>query len=174
MAIAVFLVEDNQTIRDNLIPALADLGCATVIATAESEDEAIDWLAVHKSEWDLAVVDFFLKQGTGLGVVEWCNGRDAEQRVVVLTNYSTQATRIAFKNAGADRVFETSPMSWMISSSTACDCFEEIKPPVWAQSCLSSSTAEQHAVELSFGDRAANRRPDRSRCRPVVGLSDDL
>ncbi|MDM0002125.1 response regulator [Variovorax sp. J22P240] len=108
MPISVFLVEDNQKIRDNLIPALADLGSASVTATAESEDEAIGWLASHKGQWDLAVVDFFLKQGTGAGVVRWCNGRKPSQRVVVLTNYPTQATRIACMEAGADRVFDKS------------------------------------------------------------------
>ncbi|MGO4393472.1 response regulator [Variovorax sp. M-6] len=108
MPISVFLVEDNQTVRENLIPALADLGSASVMATAESEGEAIGWLAKHKGQWDLAVVDFFLKQGTGLGVVQWCNGREANQRVVVLTNFATEATRIACKDAGADRLFDKS------------------------------------------------------------------
>ena len=108
MPISVFLVEDNQTVRENLIPALADLGSASVMATAESEGEAIGWLAKHKGQWDLAVVDFFLKQGTGLGVVQWCNGREINQRVVVLTNYATEATRIACKDAGADRLFDKS------------------------------------------------------------------
>jgi len=108
MPISVFLVEDNQQIRENLIPALADLGSASVMATAESEDEAISWLAHHKGQWDLAVVDFFLKQGTGVGVVQWCNGRKADQRVVVLTNYATVATRIACRDAGADCVFDKS------------------------------------------------------------------
>ena len=108
MPISVFLVEDNQKIRENLIPALAELGSASVMATAESEDEAISWLAHHKGQWDLAVVDFLLKQGTGVGVVHWCNGRDANQRVVVLTNYPTEATRIACSHAGADCVFDKS------------------------------------------------------------------
>lgn len=108
MAISVFLVEDNEQIRANLIPALADLGSASVLGIAESEDEAIAWLAQHKREWDLAVVDFFLKQGTGLGVVKWCIGREPEQRIVVLTNYPTQATRIACKDLGADKVFDKS------------------------------------------------------------------
>ncbi|MDM0029998.1 response regulator [Variovorax sp. J31P216] len=90
------------------MPALADLGAASVMATAESEDEAIAWLAKHKGQWELAVVDLFLRQGTGLGVVQWRNGRAANQRVVVLTNYPTQATRIACKDAGADRLFDKS------------------------------------------------------------------
>ncbi|MDM0113865.1 response regulator [Variovorax sp. J22R133] len=108
MALAVFLVEDNPRIRENLIPALADLGSASVMATAESEQEAIGWLARHKGQWDLAVVDFILKEGTGLGVVKWCDGREPNQRVVVLTNYPTQATRTACMEAGADALFDKS------------------------------------------------------------------
>jgi DNA-binding NarL/FixJ family response regulator len=108
MALAVFLVEDNPRIRESLIPALADLGSASVMATAESEDEAIAWLGRHKGQWDLAVVDFFLKQGSGLGVVTWCAGRDPGQRVVVLTNYAAPSTRAACLDAGADAVFDKS------------------------------------------------------------------
>jgi hypothetical protein len=33
-ALTVFLVEDNPRIRDHLIPALADLGSASVMAAA--------------------------------------------------------------------------------------------------------------------------------------------
>lgn len=108
MAISIFLVEDNPQIRANLIPALEELSSANVIAVAESEDEAITWLSHNKGKWDLAVIDFFLKEGTGVGVVRWCDGREPDQRVVVLTNYPTAATRIAFKDAGADRVFDKS------------------------------------------------------------------
>lgn len=106
--LSVFLVEDNPRIRDHLIPALADLGSASVMATAESEGEAIGWLARHKGQWDLAVVDLFLKAGSGLGVVEWCVGRRPGQRVVVLTNYATEASRLACKQAGADATFDKS------------------------------------------------------------------
>lgn len=95
-------------IRESLIPALAELGSASVTAIAESEDQAIGWLAKHTGQWDLAVVDFFLKQGTGLGVVRWCARRERNQSVVVLTNYPTEATRIACQEAGADRVFDKS------------------------------------------------------------------
>ncbi|MDN8618936.1 response regulator [Variovorax ginsengisoli] len=106
--LSVFLVEDNQKIRDHLIPALADLGSASVIAIAQSEREAIAWLAHHKGKWDLAVVDLFLEEGNGLGVVDWCRGREPHQRVAVLTNYATQAMRKACLEAGADAFFDKS------------------------------------------------------------------
>ncbi|MGJ7506524.1 response regulator [Variovorax sp. GT1P44] len=102
----VFLVEDNQRIREHLVPALAVLGAATVMAVAVSEEEAIHWLAQHKGQWDLAVVDLFLERGSGLGVVRWCDGREPRQRVAVLTNDATDAMRIACKEAGADAFFD--------------------------------------------------------------------
>jgi DNA-binding NarL/FixJ family response regulator len=107
-ALSVFLVEDNPRIRAHLVPALADLGSASVMGTAETEAEAIDWLAKHKGQWDLAVVDLFLKEGNGLGVVEWAMGREPRQRVVVLSNYATEAMREACKQAGADAIFDKS------------------------------------------------------------------
>jgi len=107
-ALAVFLVEDNARIRDHLVPALAEMGAASVMAVAESETEAIAWLARHKGRWDLAVVDLFLKEGSGLGVVKWCGGRRPEQRVVVLTNFGSAVAREVCLAAGADRVFDKS------------------------------------------------------------------
>jgi len=106
--LTVFLVEDNSKIREHLIPALAELGSASVIAVAQSEREAIEWLARHKGQWDLAVVDLFLEEGSGLGVIDWCRGREAHQRVVVLTNYPTEAVRKACLQAGADAFFDKS------------------------------------------------------------------
>jgi len=106
MPLTVFLVEDNPAIRDVLIPALRDLGQSDVLASAESQGEAIDWLASHKGCWNLAIVDFYLKEGSGLGVVQWCKERDRGQHVVVLTNSATPARRSACEQAGADAVFD--------------------------------------------------------------------
>ena len=103
-----FLVEDNPTIQDNLVSALHELAAANVIAIAASEDDAVTWLAGHKGVWDLAVVDLFLKQGNGIGVVRWCVGREVGQRVVVLTNYANEDVRARCLAAGADRVFDKS------------------------------------------------------------------
>ena len=76
------------------------------MALAETEDEAVAWLAAHKGKWDLAAVDLFPAQGSGLAVVRWCQGRDRHQRVAVLTNYPTETMRKACLDAGADEFFE--------------------------------------------------------------------
>lgn len=107
-ALTIFLVEDSPTIRWQLIPALEELATAQVIATAESEDQAVQWLAGHKGGWDLAVVDLFLKQGNGLDVVRWTWGRQPNQSVAVLTNYATTEIRNRCLQAGANVVFDKS------------------------------------------------------------------
>jgi DNA-binding NarL/FixJ family response regulator len=103
-----YIVEDNATIRENLIGALEELACVKALGWADSEADATDWLTAHAAGWDLAIVDLFLKQGSGLGVLEACRGRRHEQRVVVLSNYATADMRKRCLQLGADAVFDKS------------------------------------------------------------------
>jgi len=108
MALHIFLVEDNKTIRDNLIPTLEDLIDAHVVGVPDSEKEAVDWLASHPDAWEMAVVDLFLREGTGLGVLRRAPRRTPGQRMVVLSNYATREMRARCLAAGADAVFDKS------------------------------------------------------------------
>lgn len=108
MALITFLVEDNLTIRENLIPALEDLADASVVGFAETETEASEWLAAHSTEWHLAIVDLFLREGSGLGVLSSCRVRLPHQKVVVLSNYATEDIRERCLRMGADAVFDKS------------------------------------------------------------------
>ncbi|MGJ7510189.1 response regulator [Variovorax sp. GT1P44] len=108
MALSTFLVEDNRTIRDNLIPALEDLADATVVGTAEAEADAVRWLSSHPDDWQLLVVDLFLKEGSGLGVLRTCAHRPSSKRVVVLSNYINADIRARCMALGADAVFDKS------------------------------------------------------------------
>ncbi|MET3494168.1 response regulator [Variovorax boronicumulans] len=108
MALITFLVEDNKTIRDNLVPALEDLVNGHVVGFAETESEALAWLEAHPDDWQLLIVDLFLKEGSGLGVLSGCGARKAGQRVVVLSNYVTADIRARCKTLGADAVFDKS------------------------------------------------------------------
>jgi two-component system, OmpR family, response regulator len=78
------------------------------VGWAETEQEARGWLSGHEAGWDLAIVDLFLKQGSGLGVLEACRSRGAGQRVVVLSNYATPDMRKRCMQLGADAVFDKS------------------------------------------------------------------
>jgi DNA-binding NarL/FixJ family response regulator len=108
MALITFLVEDNKTIRDNLVPALEDLVNGRVVGFAETETDALAWLAAHPDGWQLLIVDLFLKEGSGLGVLGGCKERKPSQRVVVLSNYVTADIRARCTALGADAVFDKS------------------------------------------------------------------
>jgi DNA-binding NarL/FixJ family response regulator len=54
------------------------------------------------------VVDVFLKQGSGLGVLRSCKQRNANQRAVVLSNYVNADIRARCTALGADAVFDKS------------------------------------------------------------------
>jgi len=108
MTFKTYLVEDNAIIRDNLVGFLEDIADATVIAHAASEREAVAWLGSHRDSWDIAIVDLFLEQGNGLGVVKACRKRAAHQKVVVLSNYATPDMRARSKAMGADAFFDKS------------------------------------------------------------------
>lgn len=108
MFLNAILVEDSSTIRENLVAALAELVGMEVIAFAETEAHAIKELADHGTRWHVAILDLFLKEGSGLGVLTACQGRAAHQRMVVLTNYATHPIRERCLALGADVVFDKS------------------------------------------------------------------
>jgi two-component system, OmpR family, response regulator len=103
-----YIVEDNATIRENLIGTLEELASVVPLGWAESEADAKEWITANAGQWDLAIVDLFLKQGSGLGVLEAFQDRGADQRVVVLSNYATPDIRKRCSQLGADAVFDKS------------------------------------------------------------------
>jgi two-component system, OmpR family, response regulator len=106
--IKTYLVEDNPTIRDNLIATLEELTRVNAVGTAETEKDGIAWLTNSNHVWDLAIVDLFLKQGSGFGVVAACKQRLPHQKVIVLSNFATQDVRTQSAILGADAVFDKS------------------------------------------------------------------
>ena len=103
-----YLVEDNPTIRENLIGTLEEIAGVQTVGSAETEADSKGWLHRNIDEWDLAIVDLFLKEGSGLGVLEACAKRKPKQKVVVLSNYATQDIRERCLALGVDAVFDKS------------------------------------------------------------------
>lgn len=103
-----YIVEDNATIRENLIGTLEELAAVETVGVAETEEEGKRWLQQHPQDWDLAIVDLFLRQGSGLGVLEACRDRGTAQRMVVLSNYATPDVRMRCAQLGVDAVFDKS------------------------------------------------------------------
>ncbi len=108
MRLNTYIVEDNLIIRENLIDTLEELTGVTAVGTAETENEGKAWLTENSDKWDLAIVDLFLKQGSGLGVLAACQDRPSSQKVVVLSNYATADVRRRCAQLGVDAVFDKS------------------------------------------------------------------
>jgi len=108
MKFRAYIVEDSHTIRDNLIETLKELALVEPVGTADTEDEGVRWLAQNDAYWDLAIVDLFLRQGSGLNILEACRWRKPGQKMVVLSNHATQDVRWRCAQLGADAVFDKS------------------------------------------------------------------
>ena len=88
MALRVFLVEDSAALRAHLASILATNARVKVVGMAETEKQAISWLDTHADGWDVVLVDLFLREGTGAGVIEHCRRRQPGQKVLVMTNHA--------------------------------------------------------------------------------------
>ena len=103
-----YIVEDNATIRENLVATLEELADVKAVGFSETENDGREWLTRNDQAWDLVIVDLFLRQGSGLRVLEACRDRRPNQKVVVLTNYATRDIRKRCAQLGVDAVFDKS------------------------------------------------------------------
>ena len=101
------LVDDSVKIRETLVPALEELAGLMVVATAESAKEALAAMNAYP-EWQVMILDMFLKEGSGLEVLNTSRNRETWKKVIVLTNYATEQIRERSIALGADRVFDKS------------------------------------------------------------------
>lgn len=108
LSLRTYLVEDSRIIRANLTEALEELAGVDIIGWADGAPAASLWLSGHGEEWDLAVIDLFLAEGTGLSVLVACKVRKTSQRVIVVSNYATPDMRARCTLFGADAVFDKS------------------------------------------------------------------
>jgi DNA-binding NarL/FixJ family response regulator len=106
MLINTFLVEDRADIRDTLIQAMEEIAPCRFVGHADSETAARQWLQAHNDDWQLAIVDLFLAEGSGFGILQDCQARRAGQKVVVLTSYNHDNISDKCRALGADEVFD--------------------------------------------------------------------
>lgn len=108
VSVKTYLVEDSDVIRANLTETLQELAGVKVVGHADSAQEASRWLLGHPDDWDLGVIDLFLREGSGLAVLGALRQRKPSQRMIVVSNYATPEMRLRCRAAGADEVFDKS------------------------------------------------------------------
>jgi two-component system OmpR family response regulator len=108
MKFRAYIVEDSPMIRENLIETLQELALVEPVGVAETEQEGKRWLEQNDGYWDLAIVDLFLREGSGLNILEACRDRKPHQKMIVLSNHATSDVRWRCAQLGADAVFDKS------------------------------------------------------------------
>lgn len=103
-----FIVEDSQVIRDSLVATLEELTPVKVVGSCETETSAVRWLGDTNHPVDLVIVDIFLKNGSGLGVLRATQKLQGARSIVVLSNYATEDIRRKCLELGAHQVFDKS------------------------------------------------------------------
>jgi len=106
MTFRAYIVEDSSTIRDNLLATLKELAQVEPVGATGSEHEAKRWL--EQNDWDLAIIDLFLREGSGMNVLDASRSRRKDQKVVVLSNHSSRDVRWRCMQLGADAMFDKS------------------------------------------------------------------
>ena len=103
-----FIVEDSPVIRENLVAALEELVPLVVVGSADDEAGAVGWLTNAHNTCDIAIVDIFLRSGSGMGVLRALHAAQGAPERVVLTNYASPDLRRQCLALGASRVFDKS------------------------------------------------------------------
>jgi DNA-binding NarL/FixJ family response regulator len=107
-AVRTFIVEDSALVLRELSSVLQQTSAIRVVASSDSEGDALKTMRVAPAAYDLIVIDVFLKQGSGLRVLRDAKVLQRQARLVVLTNYATLDVRKRCISLGADRVFDKS------------------------------------------------------------------
>jgi DNA-binding NarL/FixJ family response regulator len=108
MPLRTFIVEDSPVIRESLVAALEEMVPMKVVGQAEDSPAALRWFEDPANACDLAIIDIFLRSGSGMEVLRGLNERKHAVNRVVLTNYATPDIKMRCLALGASRVFDKS------------------------------------------------------------------
>jgi DNA-binding NarL/FixJ family response regulator len=103
MAVRVFLVEDQKPMQQLVRDLLESIGGFELVGVAGSETAATDWLHGHAGEWDVAIVDLLLAEGSGFTLIPRCQNEPGGT-VLVFSDFVTPVVRQRCLRLGADGV----------------------------------------------------------------------
>ncbi len=118
-----YIVEDNPMLCESLVSTLEELTCVKVLGTAAAEMRALEWLQQHPRDWQVLVVDLFLRSGSGMHLIEHLPPRGPWQKVVVFSNYVNATVRKRCAQLGVDAVFDKSTEIDALVDYCARQCF---------------------------------------------------
>lgn len=103
--IRVLLLEDSLAMQSAVQAMLKALGGFNVVHTSRRESTTALWMAEHPYQWDLAIVDLLLEDGSGFSAIRRCKTEHPQGRIIVFSEHVTQVLADECKCMGADAAF---------------------------------------------------------------------
>ncbi|GAB6091460.1 response regulator [Spirochaeta dissipatitropha] len=102
----ILIADDSRLIRTNLGKLLLRIQGVDEIVESHSIISTIRQIEIDKP--DLVVLDLQLPDGTGFYLLEHLNLKESRPRVIILTNYPSEANRKKAVDLGAEALFDKS------------------------------------------------------------------
>lgn len=100
----IFLVDDSPYIRETIKALLSENGDYIVSGEAGGVQESLE--LIPKSQSDLILLDFQLKDGNALQLIRELRRKNITTPILIFTNYAEDRYREACLNSGADGFFD--------------------------------------------------------------------
>ncbi|HEX7892242.1 MAG TPA: response regulator [Ramlibacter sp.] len=104
--IRVFVAEDSPGMHELIAELLVTSARFELVGSAATEAEARHWLQEHPADWDLAIVDLVLREGSGFGVVERARQVNKQSPVLVFSGYLSPGVTLHCLELGATAVLD--------------------------------------------------------------------
>jgi DNA-binding NarL/FixJ family response regulator len=105
MALRMFLADDMKTMVDLMADLCQSLGNVRMVGSSGTEAEAIDWLEHNRHNWDVAVFDLVLAEGSGINLIARARATHPQGRIAVFSGYASAGIEEHCRHLGADAVF---------------------------------------------------------------------
>ena len=106
MQFDVLVVDDSHSMQSALAALFETIPRVEVAAVVGTEMAAIEWVLENQEGWCLATVDLMLQEGSGFNIISRLKAQPGAGRIVVLSDFVTDAVARRCKDLGADAVFK--------------------------------------------------------------------
>ena len=108
----VFIADDSEILRERLVENLSQLPNVSVVG--EAKNVAMTKEAIENIEFDLAIYDIKMPNGSGISLIKDTKKKQPLTKVIMMTNYSIGSYKDKCFEAGADYFFDKSDLDKMI------------------------------------------------------------
>lgn len=133
--IKVFLVEDSTVLQVAMEGLLEGIGGLALAGKATGERKAKEWLELHGSDWDIAILDLMLLDGSGFEMIRQCRAAHAAADIVVFSAMAYEPVAQRCRALGADVVIAkhnvrklVDYLSGRVKAARSTDCAGETCP----------------------------------------------